>query len=61
MMSGCNSEEQPPENPKDESDKSHSPDVIRRRFGEALVLALYFIFEIPNAWHESHREPSSKV
>jgi hypothetical protein len=40
--------------PEDEGKKSYLPDVLRRRIAEAAVLALYFVFEFPNSWHESH-------
>lgn len=53
-MTNENGEEQPSKHPENESGESNSPGVIRRRVAEAIVLALYFIFEIPDAWHESH-------
>ena len=53
-MTNENDEEQPSPHPENESGESNSPGVIRRRVAEAIVLALYFIFEIPDAWHESH-------
>jgi len=42
------------DSPEDEAKGSYLPDVLRRRLAEATVLALYFAFEFPNSWHESH-------
>lgn len=54
MISDQNGEKQSGEHSENESRENNSPDVIRRRVAEAIVLALYFIFELPDAWREFH-------
>lgn len=41
----------PPENKRNENRR---PGDLQRRIAEALVLALYFVFEFPSAFQESH-------
>lgn len=52
-MGGHNGEEDSENHAKDESKQPISP-TVRRRFAEASVLALYFIFAAHDVWPESH-------
>jgi len=57
--------EQPPEEtdnrPKNESNKNRRPSDLQRRIAEAVVLALYFVFEFPAAYQESRERAFVQV
>src|ERR1700677_4711626 len=49
------------ENPENKGEKSNQRDVIRRCIAEGSVLGLYFLFEFPSAWNESHERALIQV
>jgi len=46
---------------KNKSNKNRRPSDLQRRIGEALVLALYFVFEFPAAYQEDHERAFAQV
>ncbi|HME85778.1 MAG TPA: MFS transporter [Roseiarcus sp.] len=64
-IKGLMMSEQPPEEtdnrPKNESNKNRRPSDLQRRIAEAVVLALYFVFEFPAAYQESRERAFVQV